>query len=144
MLKKLLAKFKKKKIQIENKVDLSHNKAKKYILQEGTLVTYEMLQKYGIDSVIFTKHGELDYSIDIKDETSTIIEVQKTSKIRKLNRKIGEYLNDVGYFDDIEDVYLINTDFKTFMQNNYVECIVSPANSFGLMSKFIPTLPAET
>ena len=41
---------------------------------------------------------ELDYSIDIKDETSTIIEVQKTSKIRKLNRKIGEYLKELyGY-----------------------------------------------
>lgn len=39
----------------------------------------------------------------------------------------------VPYFDEIEDVYLINTDFKTFIQNNYVECIVSPANSFGLM-----------
>ena len=33
---------------------------------------------------------EIDYSLDIKDETSTIIEVQKTRKIRKLNLKIGE------------------------------------------------------
>lgn len=41
---------------------------------------------------------ELDYSLDIKDETSTIVEVQKTSKIRKLNRKIGEYLKELyGY-----------------------------------------------
>ena len=41
---------------------------------------------------------ELDYSIDIKDDTSTIIEVQRTSKIRKLNRKIGEYLKELyGY-----------------------------------------------
>ena len=32
--------IKKKKIQTENKVDLSHNKAKKYILQEGTLVPF--------------------------------------------------------------------------------------------------------
>ena len=41
---------------------------------------------------------ELDYSVDIKDDTSTIIEVQRTSKIRKLNRKIGEYLKELyGY-----------------------------------------------
>ena len=40
----------------------------------------------------------MDYSLDIKDETSTIVEVQKTSKIRKLNRKIGEYLKELyGY-----------------------------------------------
>lgn len=33
-------------------------------LEEGTVVTYEMLEKFGVDSVIFTKNGELDYSID--------------------------------------------------------------------------------
>lgn len=31
----------------------------------------------------------MEYSLDIKDEASTIIEVQRTSKIRKLNRKIA-------------------------------------------------------
>ena len=35
---------------------------------------------------------ELDYSVDMKDGTSTLIEVQRTSKIRKLNRKIGDNL----------------------------------------------------
>ena len=33
-------------------------------LEEGTLVTYEMLEKFGIDSVVFTKNSDLDYSID--------------------------------------------------------------------------------
>ena len=33
-------------------------------LEEGTLVTYEMLKEFGIDSVIFTKLGECEYSID--------------------------------------------------------------------------------
>ena len=33
-------------------------------LEEGTVVTYEMLKEYGIDSVIFTKNSELNYSID--------------------------------------------------------------------------------
>ena len=36
-------------------------------LPEGIVVTYEMLEKFGIDSVIFTKNGELDYSIDFAE-----------------------------------------------------------------------------
>jgi hypothetical protein len=36
-------------------------------LPEGTLVTYEMLERFGIDSVIFTKHGELEYSVDFAE-----------------------------------------------------------------------------
>lgn len=33
-------------------------------LPENTLVTYEMLEKFGVDSVVFTKLGELEYSVD--------------------------------------------------------------------------------
>ncbi len=36
-------------------------------LEEGTLLTYEMLQRFGIDSVIFTKHAELKYSVDFAE-----------------------------------------------------------------------------
>ena len=36
-------------------------------LPERTLVTYEMLERFGIDSVIFTKHGDLDYSVDFAE-----------------------------------------------------------------------------
>lgn len=36
-------------------------------LTEGNIVTYEMLEKFGVDSVIFTKNGELDYSIDFAE-----------------------------------------------------------------------------
>lgn len=36
-------------------------------LEEGTVVTYEMLERFGVDSVIFTKNGELDYSIDFAE-----------------------------------------------------------------------------
>ncbi len=36
-------------------------------IEEGTLVTYEMLELFGVDSVIFTKNGELDYSIDFAE-----------------------------------------------------------------------------
>lgn len=39
----------------------------------------------------------------------------------------------VPYFDDLEDVILINTDFNSFMNEYNIECIVSPANSFGIM-----------
>ena len=40
---------------------------KVFELEEGTLVTYEMLQRFGIDSVIFTKHGDLEYSVDFSE-----------------------------------------------------------------------------
>ena len=36
-------------------------------LPEGTLITYEMLEKFGVDSVVFTKNSELDYSIDFAE-----------------------------------------------------------------------------
>lgn len=36
-------------------------------LPEGTIVTYEMLQKFGIDSVVFTKKSDLDYSVDFAE-----------------------------------------------------------------------------
>lgn len=36
-------------------------------LPEDTLVTYEMLQRFGIDSVIFTKNGDRDYSVDFAE-----------------------------------------------------------------------------
>ena len=40
---------------------------KVFELEEGTLVIYEMLQRFGIDSVIFTKHGDLEYSVDFSE-----------------------------------------------------------------------------
>ena len=40
---------------------------KVFELSEGTLVTYDMLLKFGIDSVVFTKHATLDYSIDFAE-----------------------------------------------------------------------------
>lgn len=36
-------------------------------LPEGTVVTYEMLEKFGVDSVVFTKHGDLEYSVDFAE-----------------------------------------------------------------------------
>lgn len=36
-------------------------------LAEGTIVTYEMLELFGVDSVIFVKNGELDYSVDFAE-----------------------------------------------------------------------------
>lgn len=33
-------------------------------LPEGTVVTYDLLKQFGVDSVLFTKDAELDYSID--------------------------------------------------------------------------------
>lgn len=36
-------------------------------LPEGTVVTYEMLQRFGVDSVVFTKQGDLQYSVDFSE-----------------------------------------------------------------------------
>lgn len=36
-------------------------------LPERTLITYEMLERFGIDSVVFTKIGDLEYSIDFAE-----------------------------------------------------------------------------
>ncbi len=33
-------------------------------LEEGTLITYEMLKEFNIDSVIFTRLDNLKYSVD--------------------------------------------------------------------------------
>ena len=40
---------------------------KVFELSEGTLVTYDMLLKFGIDSVVFTKHADLEYSVDFAE-----------------------------------------------------------------------------
>ena len=36
-------------------------------LPEGTVVTYPMLVRFGVDSVIFTKLSELEYAIDFSE-----------------------------------------------------------------------------
>lgn len=40
---------------------------KVFELQEGTLVTYEMLELFGVDSVVFTKHSDLEFSVDFAE-----------------------------------------------------------------------------
>lgn len=40
---------------------------KVFELPERTLITYQMLEKFGVDSVIFTKDSELSYSIDFAE-----------------------------------------------------------------------------
>ena len=40
---------------------------KVFELSERTIVTYRMLEIFGIDSVIFQKIGELEYSIDFAE-----------------------------------------------------------------------------
>lgn len=38
------------------------------------------------------------------------------------------------YFSDIKNVNIVNDEFKIFVSNNNIQSIVSPANSFGIMS----------
>ncbi len=48
-------------------------------LQEGTLLTYQMLEVFGIDSVVFTKVDNLKYTVDFA-ETGTYEEFNSTSE----------------------------------------------------------------
>ena len=47
------------------------------------------------------------------------------------NEKVTKIWN--LYFRDIQDVIVVCDDFKHFMDSTNVECVVSPANSYGLM-----------
>lgn len=38
-----------------------------FALPDRTIITYKMLEKFGIDSVIFTKNSDLDYSIEFAE-----------------------------------------------------------------------------
>ncbi len=49
-------------------------------LPEKTLISYEMLECFGVDSVIFTKEGELKYSLDFAD-IGTYEELKEGGKI---------------------------------------------------------------
>ena len=66
--------IKKKQMQTEKKVDLSHNKAKKYILQEGTLVPFL------VDLGVQTKEGKIVRS--------------NYDKFRQINRYL-EFIADI-------------------------------------------------
>lgn len=54
-------------------------------------------------------------------------------KIYIIEKEFDKYKYLPLYFGDLDNVVLVNEDFKYFMENNNVQCIVSPANSFGLM-----------
>lgn len=47
------------------------------------------------------------------------------------NEKMVESWN--RFFKEYPSVKVVNSDFESFMKNNDVECVVSSANSFGLM-----------
>ena len=72
--KKGKATIKKKQLQTEKKIDLSHNKAKKYILQEGTLVPFL------VDLGVQTKEGKIVRS--------------NYDKFRQINRYL-EFIADI-------------------------------------------------
>ena len=59
--------------------------------------------------------------------------MEKTMKIYLLDRNnsICEWWK--FYFKDIDNVEIVCEDFSKFMNTTNIECIVSPANSYGLM-----------
>lgn len=54
-------------------------------------------------------------------------------KIYIIEKNYEKYKYLKPYFSDLENVVLVNADFKDFIKENKIECVVSPANSFGLM-----------
>ena len=54
-------------------------------------------------------------------------------KVYIIERDFDKYKYLPLYFKDTEDVILINDSFENFIKTNKVDCVVSPANSFGLM-----------
>ncbi len=53
-------------------------------------------------------------------------------KIFLIERNIDKFFYLKTFFEN-EDVILVNNELSTFLKNNKVQCVVSPANSFGLM-----------
>ena len=53
-------------------------------------------------------------------------------KIYLIERDYRKLMFLKAYFDQ-EDVELVNDSFDSFMKQNKVQCVVSPANAFGLM-----------
>ena len=54
-------------------------------------------------------------------------------KIFLLDRKQNMVKCRNKYFSTIDNVEVVYDDFENFMDTHDVECVVSPANSFGLM-----------
>ena len=53
-------------------------------------------------------------------------------KIYLIERDYHKFVFLKAYFNQ-EDIELVNDSFENFMEQNKVQCIVSPANAFGLM-----------
>lgn len=53
-------------------------------------------------------------------------------KIYIIEKDFDKFKYLKAYFND-EDVILINESFENFIKNTKVQCVVSPANSFGIM-----------
>ena len=53
-------------------------------------------------------------------------------KIYLIERDYNKFVFLKAYFNQ-EDIELVNDSFENFMEQNKVQCIVSPANAFGLM-----------
>ena len=54
-------------------------------------------------------------------------------KIYFVERNLNKLEKLKLYFKDETNIEYINSDFIEFIKNNKVDCVVSPANSFGLM-----------
>lgn len=53
-------------------------------IPEGTIITYEMLERFGIDSVVFTKISDLEFSIDFA-------EIGTYEKFYEINKEFDEH-----------------------------------------------------
>lgn len=61
-----------------------------------------------------------------------LLESETPMKVFLIERELEKFKYLQSYFAG-EDVVLFHSDFENFMKNHDVECVVSPANAFGLM-----------
>lgn len=61
------------------------------------------------------------------------IREERNMKIYILDRKRSTTRYAELYFYGLDNVEVVNAEFEDFMRNNPVECVVSPANAYGLM-----------
>ena len=131
------------------------NKDKGIILNEEELALIEVIKEW-IKNKKYIKSSDIEYdfsiSLSLADKIikyliiNKFIDIYETydkgHKVINFNPGLKIYLLDYNLemveawkkeFEDYQEIIIIHDDFKHFMDEYDIECIVSPANSYGIM-----------